>query len=320
MPEPPPAGEPAAGADREPSAYFYEQLLTREIPGMEPPAADRQGGAHALFSTAVQLLTGIDPLSPCSVLDLELGAGRGVSLPAATPLPSPGPGGSTPPEVEPDPEVEPAPWGGALFPFPLAGSGEKKILLYHTHATESFLPGDAGTAPGRAPTVVTVGEELARILEESYGLPVLHHRAVYDQPRSAAYRNARPAVEAVIRDNPGLELVIDLHRDGVVRSKTTGAVEERELASFLLVHGCRNPGAESNLEFLLCLQRELEAVMPSLSRGILQSDLTYNQDLHPRAILIEVGGHENSITEAVDALPYLAEAIARAYYLLFLRG
>ena len=113
--------------------------------------------------------------------------------------------------------------------------------------------------------------------------------------------------------------VIDLHRDGVARAKTTTTLGGKDLARILLVHGTRNPGGEKNLEFAMRLQYELEAVAPGLSRGILQQDFIYNQDLHPYAMLIEVGGHENSIDEALLSLPYLAEALARTYYIFFMQ-
>lgn len=296
---------------------FFRLLLSREIPGMEPSAGG-QALIHGLLCTTVCTLTGIDPGNPCSVLDLELGAGRRIALPALTPIQIGDTRG-----VDDDAAVQKAEGpnpgsspGGSLFP--ISGHDEAKILLYHTHASETFIPG-TGTASGATPTVVTTGVELARILEEDYGLPVLHHHDIYDQPRRDAYKAARPAIEKIIAENPGLELVIDLHRDGVPRSRTTAIVDNRELASILLVHGRRNPGARKNLELVICLRDELETLLAPLSRGIMQQDFIYNQDLHPYAILLEIGGHENSIDEAMRSLPYLAEAIARTYHLFFLQ-
>lgn len=319
-----PPGEPSVGGQIEEmgessSLRFLKLLLGHEIPGLEPPAADGGARIHALLCAAVYTLTGIDPGNPCSVLDLELGAEMRISLPAVTPSPSADSENGALPESDPDDANSGSqPWGGSLFPFPVSGYNEAKILLYHTHASESFTPGDSA-AQGAALSIVATGEELARMLEESYGLPVLHHCGVYDLPRRYAYGKARPIIENIVAENPGIELIIDLHRDGVVRSKTTATMENQELAKILLVHGRRNPGSDKNLEFALSLQRELEAVALPLSRGILQQDFIYNQDLHPYAVLIEVGGHENCIDEAMHSLPYLAEAIARAYYIFFLR-
>lgn len=309
-----PSGSRIDGKGISPSLIIYEMFLGREIPGLQVLPKGLSSWIDRPLGTALYIFTGIDPADSCSLLDLELGAGRGVSLQALAPVKEEGETISTGKKTK-----EPAsqPWGEALFPLPSSGKKGPGILLYHTHASETFIPGSA--SPEKEPTVVTVGAELARILEKDYGLTVLHHQDVYDLPRRDAYKKARPAMEKIISENPGLELVIDLHRDGIPRSKTTATMEGRELAKILLVHGSRNPQSEINLELTLCLQRELEAVMPSLSRGIIYQDFIYNQDLHPYAALIEVGSHENSIDEALRTLPYLAEAIARTYYIFFLQ-
>ncbi len=311
-------GHPAEQAAESSYLRFLQQILGHEIPGLEPPAVSGGNQIYGALCTAVRSLTGIDPRDPCSVLDLELGAGTRVSLPVIYPPSSADPGGS-PPDSQPDsPDPAEPPWGGSLFPFPVPGYGEAPVLLYHTHASEAFTAG-SGESASAGRSIVTAGEELARLLEENYGLQVLHHRGVYDLPRRYAYTKARPVIEKILIENSGIQVVIDLHRDGVARAKTTTTLGGKDLARILLVHGTRNPGGEKNLEFAMRLQYELEAVAPGLSRGILQQDFIYNQDLHPYAILIEVGGHENSIDEALLSLPYLAEALARTYYIFFMQ-
>ncbi len=298
-----------------PDLNFLQRILGHEIPGLGPPATFGGGQMGRTLCSALRSLTGIDPGDPCSVLLLELGKGLQVSLPAVAP--------PSPDHIEGDPlpetpEPDKPPWGDSAFPFPVPGYSEAPLLLYHTHASEAFTAGSGEfNATGR--TVVTVGEELVRLLEEKYGLQVLHHRGVYDQPRRGSYNRARPVIEKIIAENSGIQVVIDLHRDGVARAKTTAPVEGKELGRILLVVGSRNPGYRESLAFSMSLHGELEAVAPGLSRGIYDQDFTYNQDLHPCAILIEVGGHENSIDEALRTLPYLAEALARTYYIYFLQ-
>lgn len=302
------------------SSYFrfLQQILGYEIPGLERPALSGEGHVYGLLCMAACCLTGIDPRDPCTMLELGLGAGPRVSLPVHYSPSADAPGGSEP--ASPAQPADPAlpPWGGSLFPFPVPDQGQAQILLYHTHASEAFTAasGDLASFGG---TVVTLGEELVRLLEENYGLQVLHHRDVYDLPRRYAYSKARPVIEKMIAESSGLQLVVDLHRDGVPRSKTTAELEGKEYARLLLVVGSHNPGYRENLALALRLQSELEAVLPGLSRGIYQQDFTYNQDLHPCALLVEVGGHENSIDEALLSLPYLAEALARTYYIYFMR-
>ena len=92
-----------------------------------------------------------------------------------------------------------------------------QILIYHTHSQEGYkdtTPGDASM------TIVGVGDYLETLLENKYGTEVLHHKGVYDMPnRDNAYSNALPELEKILRENPTIEVVIDLHRDGVPENR-----------------------------------------------------------------------------------------------------
>lgn len=306
-------GGSAGAFSDSPYLAFLQRIMGQEIPGLALPAAG--GHAYSIFCAAVRSLTGIDPREPCTVLDLELGMGRRVAITTAGTSPAPDPGSEPLPDP---PDSEAPPWGDSAFPFPIPGYGEAPILLFHTHASEAFTAGSGeSTAAGR--TVVTAGVELARLLEENYGLQVLHHCGIYDQPRNYSYSKIRPVIEGIVADNCGIKMIIDLHRDGVARAKTTARLEGEDYAAILLVVGSHNPAYQENLRLALALDKELEAVLPGLSRGLYERDFTYNQDLHPCALLIEVGGHENSIDEALRCLPYLAEALARTYYVFFMQ-
>lgn len=185
------------------------------------------------------------------------------------------------------------------------------VLIYHTHATESFVPfsGEAfSTDMGK--TVVVLGNYLTEILQEEYGIPVLHHCEVFDIPRRSAYEKARPSVEKILAENPGIEVVIDLHRDGVSRNITTTSIDGRQTGRVLFVLGSNHQGWNNNLRFALFLQDALEEVRSGLSRGIRKQPFIYNQNLHQRSLIVEIGSHENSMEEVKRTIPYLAEALA----------
>ncbi|NLX91940.1 MAG: stage II sporulation protein P [Firmicutes bacterium] len=185
------------------------------------------------------------------------------------------------------------------------------ILIYHTHATESFMPfsGEAFSTDMEK-TVVALGNYLTEILQEQYGIPVLHHCEVFDIPRRSAYEKARPSVEKILAENPGIEVVLDLHRDGVSRNITTTSIDGRQTGRVLFVLGSKHQGWNNNLRFALFLQDALEEVKPGLSRGIRKQPFVYNQNLHQRSLIVEIGGHENSMEEVKRTIPYLAEALA----------
>lgn len=189
-----------------------------------------------------------------------------------------------------------------------------KILIYHTHTTESFLAvsGQPFTSDLQQ-SVVFLGELLAQMLEENYGIPVLHHREIFDIPRSSAYEQARPVIAEIINENPQLELVVDLHRDGISREITTFSLNEKNTARILFVVGTRHEGWNSNLRFALFLQNQLDTNYPGLCRGVRRQNVTYNQHLHPRSVLVEIGGHENTKAEVLQTMPYLAETLASAF-------
>lgn len=92
-----------------------------------------------------------------------------------------------------------------------------KVLIYHTHGTESFKDSEPGKVED---TVIGVGDYLTQLLEENYGVAVYHDTTAYDMTggeldRSAAYDYAREGVQKILTEYPSIDVVIDIHRDGV---------------------------------------------------------------------------------------------------------
>lgn len=96
-------------------------------------------------------------------------------------------------------------------------TGGYKVLIYHTHGSEAF----ADSRPGEVDdTVIGLGNRLAEILTDTYGIPVYHDTTAYDMmtgvlDRNASYDYSREGVSQILKDNPEIEVIIDLHRDGV---------------------------------------------------------------------------------------------------------
>jgi stage II sporulation protein P len=208
-------------------------------------------------------------------------------------------------------ETEPAP--RIVMPENLRNN-KGKVLIYHAHTTESFLPtsGEKFT-DDLAQTVARLGTELALLLREEHAIPVVHNREIHDQPRSTAYEVALSTVHGLLETYPEALLLLDLHRDGVDRKISTAMLNGQATGRILLVVGSRHPGWQQNFARALFLHETLEEIAPGLSRGVRERPFSYNQHLHPGALLIEIGGHENSLAEALRAVPYLARALARLY-------
>lgn len=198
--------------------------------------------------------------------------------------------------------------------IPLVLTEEKpRVLIYHTHASESFIP-LSGQAFSDDPdlTVVSLGAYLAELLENKYGIMTLHYREFYDTPRHYAYERIRPSIARILQDNPRIQVVMDIHRDGVSRQVTTAQVKGMNTARILFVIGTNHGGWHSNLRLALFLQKEMEEKYPGLCRGLRNHTFVYNQDLHPRSLIVEIGGHENTKEELYLAAKYFAEALAAA--------
>ena len=195
-----------------------------------------------------------------------------------------------------------------------------QILIYHTHASEDFVdsvPGDPST------TIVGAGDRLTELLE-GYGFRVLHDTGVYDQERDNAYEKALPAVEQILKENPGIEVVIDLHRDEMANDRRLVMdLQGRPTARFMFFNGLsylrrqgeisylENPYILDNLAFSFQLQIKAQEYYPGFTRHIYLQSLRYNLHLKPRALLIEAGSQLNTVEEEKNAMEPLADILDR---------
>ena len=202
-------------------------------------------------------------------------------------------------------------------------AGGAKILIYHTHSQETFVDsnGDPSTS------IVGIGRYLTELLNEKYKIPTMHHEGVYDLidgklDRSEAYEFAKPVVEQILADNPSIEVVIDLHRDGVadtthlvteVNGKPTAQIMffnglSRTRANGDLV-GMANPYLQENLAFSLQMKIAAETKYPGFARRNYLRGYKYNMDLMPRMLLIEAGAQTNTVEEMRNAMEVLADLL-----------
>ncbi len=195
-----------------------------------------------------------------------------------------------------------------------------QILIYHTHSQEAF----ADSRPGEeADTVVGAGERLAELLR-GYGFNVIHHTGQYDvENRDYAYSKAAPALEKLLEDNPSIEVVIDLHRDGIAENtRLVKEIDGVQMAQFMFFNGLchtnatgdieylKNPYIQDNLALSFQLQLAAREYYPGLARRIYLKGYRYNMQYRPKSILLELGAQTNTVEEVTNTLP----AIARILY------
>ena len=201
-----------------------------------------------------------------------------------------------------------------------------QILIYHTHSQETFADSREGKEED---TIVGVGNYLTELLEEKYGYQVIHVTDAFDMmggtlDRSKAYDYARTSLEKVLEENPTVEVVIDLHRDGVpddrrlvteVNGKSTAQLLFYNGLSYTVNQGAvsylPNPYIEENLAFSFQLEYQAAQYYPDLYRGIYLAGLRYNLHLKPRALLLEAGAQTNTVEEVRNAMEPFADILNR---------
>lgn len=202
-------------------------------------------------------------------------------------------------------------------------NNKPQILICHTHSQESFIDSKKGNPND---TIVGVGAYLAEILTEQYDYNVIHDTTTYDLingslDRNKAYNYALPAIEKTLKENPSIEVIIDLHRDGVNDgTRRITNIGGKKTAQLMFFNGLsrnkqgpidylENPYISNNLAFSLQLHIKSLSEYANFTRKIYLKDYRYNQHLLPKSLLIELGNNNNTVQEAKNAMEPLANIL-----------
>ena len=202
-------------------------------------------------------------------------------------------------------------------------TGGPKVLIFHTHSQETFVdstPGDTNTS------IVGVGEYLTKLLNEK-GIETIHDTGVYDiingqLDRSNAYENAEASIRPILEANPSVEVVIDLHRDGVAEdTHLVTEINGKQTAKIMYFNGLSrtrtngdiaylyNPYIQDNLAFSLQMELASESNYPGFARHIYLGGYRYNLHLVPKSLLVEAGAQTNTVEEMMNAMEVLADTL-----------
>lgn len=203
-----------------------------------------------------------------------------------------------------------------------------QILIVHTHGSESYSMTDGDLYEESDPyrttdcthNVVRVGEEMAMVFR-AYGFQVVHDTTLCDYPAyNGAYDRSKAVVEQWLEQYPTIKVVLDVHRDALVGGngevyKMVSTEAGRKVAQVMMVLGtdakASHPRWKDNMAFALTLQRNLVKGYASLVRPTVLRTSRYNQQLCPGSILVEVGGHGNTLSEAIAGGRLWADNVAR---------
>ncbi len=193
-------------------------------------------------------------------------------------------------------------------------TGEPRVLIYHTHATESYRPATAGNyhTTKEANTVREAGTVMAETLEAE-GIAVIHDKTIHDNPSyNASYERSYETVTAILKENPSIECIIDLHRDAIAGSAEgpTEIVHGETCAYYSYVVGSAAPTYASNKAFLGRLNAVAASDYDGFTADILERPYYYNQELCDQSILLELGNNRNHIDDVRRSAKVFGQMLA----------
>lgn len=216
--------------------------------------------------------------------------------------------------------------------FKIATDGTPQVLIMHTHATESYQPvlrdwfskDYNSRTTDNTKNMTRIGDEIENQLK-SAGIGVIHNKTLHDYPSyNGAYERSAVTVKQILKENPTIKVVLDVHRDAIQPNANTMIapvveINGRSAAQVMIISGCDNgkmnmPNYMENLKFSAALQSTMEGSYKGLTRPILFDYRKYNQNLTTGSILLEMGGHANTLDEAI----YAGELVGRSLVKLLL--
>ena len=177
-----------------------------------------------------------------------------------------------------------SPGNTSVLPHPAIDLSPAKLADYD-YLLGQFYIIDSNTEK-EEDTIVGVGDYLTQLLTETYGYQVIHLKEQFDMAggeldRSAAYDYARAYLEPFLQENPDIQVIIDLHRDGVPEGRhLVTEINGKPTAQILFYNGLSyttskgtldylpNPYIQQNLAFSFQLEYQAAEYYPEFYRGI----------------------------------------------------
>lgn len=212
--------------------------------------------------------------------------------------------------------------------LPIAADGSIEVLLICTHSTESYEMEDLGwydksynsRTTDKTKNMIAVAERIAQELEAA-GIGVVQDKELYDYPSyNGAYQRSAASIQKYLEQYPTIKVVLDVHRDAIendqgLRTKPTVEVDGKKAAQVMIISGCDDgsgnlPNWKENLRFAARIQSQCAQLHPNLMRPLFFCYRNYNQALTKGSLLVEVGGHANTLEEACYSGTLFGKALA----------
>ena len=213
--------------------------------------------------------------------------------------------------------------------FQIELNDKPQVLIMHTHTTESFEPFERENFDSSfnyrttesSKNVVMIGNEITKQIENA-GISVIHDTTIHDYPSyNGSYERSAETVKKILRDNPSIKVVLDIHRDAIGTNESimqpTVEINGKDAAPIMIISGCDDgtmdmPDYMKNFRFASLLQQQISSDYQGLARPILFDYRKYNQDLTTGSLLIEVGTHGNTLEQVKYTGELLGKSIAKS--------
>ena len=195
------------------------------------------------------------------------------------------------------------------------------IFIYHTHATEGYIPFDDDTyySENNEKNVVKIGDTMSKVLEAS-GHNVNHTKTHHDRPSyNQSYARSLKTIENAKANESNLKFFFDIHRDGIEKSasyyesfkaKSKTKIDGKDVATFSLVIGPDAPNYDKVLDFAKYIKIVADLMYPDLCTGIIVKPYgKFNLYVSDYAALIEIGSNLNTLDEANECAKYVGEIL-----------
>lgn len=202
------------------------------------------------------------------------------------------------------------------------------VLLFSTHATESFEPCDRkfydkrynSRSTDNDKNVTHIEDKIAEQLIQN-GIPTIVDKTQHDFPSyNGSYNRSAQTINEYLTKYPSIKVILDIHRDAIEREngervKPITTINGKKAAQIMIISGCDDgtmnfPNWAQNLNFAVNLQQAIESNYPTLTRPIFFCYRKYNMNICPQSLLIEFGSNSNSLNEVLYSGELMGKALS----------
>ena len=193
-------------------------------------------------------------------------------------------------------------------------NSNNKVYIYNTHDTEKYnLPytSDYSIIPD-----VTLASKILKEYLKNYNIDSYIETSSMKKYLSKnklkytdSYKASRYYLEKKLTKD--YKLILDIHRDSLRHKYTLYEKDNKKYARILFIIGASNKDYKKNKLIADNLNTRLNNEYKGISRGVtLIEDISYNQDLNNKIILIKIGGIDSTLEEVNNTMEVLAKIIS----------